>query len=115
MKPTELASALKEALGEPLANFTTALKANTDATQALLNKQDDTQGDEQEQSPATVVTEPDSSNEKLNTLETKFSNVETKLDKLTAAFAKAAGIPADDTTVGEEEHQGDDTKYNNLL
>ena len=115
MKPTELASALKEALGEPLANFTMALKANTDATQALLNKQDDTQGDEQEQSPATDVIEPDNSDEKLSTLETKFSNVETKLDNLTAAFTKAAGVPAAGTTDGEDEHLGDNAKMNDLL
>ena len=65
--------------------------------------------------PATVVTEPDSSDEKLTTLETKFSNVETKIDKLTAAFAKAAGTPAEGTTDGEDEHLGDNAKMNDLL
>jgi hypothetical protein len=38
MKPSELASAMKGALGGPLDKFATALEANTAATQALLNK-----------------------------------------------------------------------------
>jgi hypothetical protein len=77
----------------------------------LLNKQDDKQ--DEEQPPA--ATESDSSDEQLNVLETKFSHVETKIDKLTAAFAKAAGTPAEGTTDGEEAHLGDNAKMNDLL
>lgn len=111
MKRNEFAAAMKEALGEPLSKFTQALEANTTATQALLNQQDTEQAEEQE-SPGE---EQAGSGEQTSALEQQLSSVKSELADLTAAFHKAAGTPADDTTKSDEEHQGEESKYSNLL
>lgn len=111
MKREDFAAAMTDALGEPLIKFTQALEANTAATQALLSKQDG----EQDESKESLGDDQGGSGEKTKALEEELSNVKKQLTELTAAFAKAAGTQADDTTEGEEEHQGEDGKYSNML
>jgi len=111
MKREEFAAAMTEALGEPLMKFTQALEASTAATQVLLNKQDG----EQDESQESLGDEQGGSDGKTAALEEELSSVKKELTELTAAFKKAAGTQADDTTQGEEEHQGEDGKYSNML
>ena len=108
MKREEFAAAMTDSLGEPLSKFTQALDENTTAIKALLSKQD---GEQEEN----LGIEQGSSDEKPTALEDELSSVKKELNELSAAFKKAAGSQADDTTLSEEEHLGDDGKYNNLL
>lgn len=108
MKPEQLADALKASLGEPLANFTSALEANTAAVSQLLNtsnEQDDLQSNDNSSVESEETTEL---KESLSTLKDEFKT-------LSAAFNKAINTQADNTTDGEEENQGENGIYNKLL
>lgn len=109
MKPEELAAAMTQALGEPLAKFSQAIEENTAATQALL-----TQQGAQDESPEDIG-EQGGDGDKTKALKEELSSVKAELTQLTAAFNKATVTPASDTTDGDEDNLDEEGKYSSLL
>ncbi|MDN3488773.1 GPO family capsid scaffolding protein [Pseudoalteromonas sp. APC 3694] len=106
MKPEELATALKDALGTPLEQFSQKL----DGLTAKLDSFSTTKVDD-EQETAQPAEEPAA----LTKLKEELSSTKTALDELNDKFAKALKTPAGDTTNADEEHEGDEGKYSNCL
>lgn len=106
MKPEELATALKDALGTPLEQFSQKL----DGLTAKLDSFSTTKVDD-EQETAQPAEEP----VELTKLKEELSSTKTALDELNDKFAKALKTPAGDTTNADEEHEGDEGKYSNCL
>ena len=115
MKREDFAAAMTDALGEPLQQFTNALNASTQATQALLAKQD---------AASTQATPPVDGDNNLTdadkstaytALDGKVNGLVEQLEVLTKTVSDAIKKPAATTTESEEEHLGEEGKYHNLL
>lgn len=124
MKPEDLAKALQESLGTPLAKFSQALTANTESTNKLLELHSNQPGDENTGRNDSENLSTENTNTEVFTGEQKqaFDEVTSKVDglqqginDLTKAFNKAVGEQADDTTDSEENPEGENGKYANLL
>mgnify|MGYP000214903586 FL=1 len=139
MKPEDLSAALKDALGEPLTQFNQALKANTEAIAAMQeNFSGDDNGTDPKapagnnqqfsgdqngtdpKNPAATGEQfsgdqngpgPKEPSKEFTQITEKVTGLETKIDKLTSAFAKALGTEAPGTTEGEEEPGGEHDKF----
>jgi len=116
MKREDFAAALTDSLGGPLLQFSQALEANTQATQALLAKQgtttapvDDVNTDTQESTGADKPTAA------FSALDGKVDSLVGQIEALTKTVSDAIKDPASTTTDGEEEHLGENAKYHNLL
>ena len=116
MKREDFAAALTDSLGGPLLQFSQALEANTQATQALLAKQgtttapvDDVNTDTQENTGA------DKPTAEFSAIDGKVNGLVEQIEALTKTVADAIKDPASTTTDGEEEHLGENAKYHNLL
>ena len=116
MKREDFAAALTDSLGGPLLQFSQALEANTQATQALLAKQgtttapvDDVNTDTQESTGADKPTAA------FSALDGKVDSLVGQIEALTKTVSDAIKDPASTTTDGEEEHLGENAKYQNLL
>lgn len=116
MKREDFAAALTDSLGGPLLQFSQALEANTQATQALLAKQgtttapvDDVNTDTQENTGADKPTAA------FSALDGKVDSLVGQIEALTKTVSDAIKDPASTTTDGEEEHLGENAKYQNLL
>lgn len=112
MKREDFAAAMTDALGEPLQKFTQALDANTQATQALLTKQTPVEVNTDEAGVDTTETTPSADFSAVNN---KVDSLADQVEALTKTVSDAMNNPAGDTTDAEEEHQGENAKYNNLL
>ena len=106
MKPEELATALKDALGTPLEQFSQKL----DGLTAKLDSFSTTKVDDEEETAP-----PAEESAELAKLKEELSSTKTALDELNDKFAKALKTPAGDTTNADEEHEGDEGKYSNCL
>lgn len=115
MKREEFASAMKDALGEPLQQFTQALKSNTEATQALMAQQSAAQGDNTAEENAGDDKGQDKPDTAFTALDSKVDDLANQIEALTKTVAEAAGTPAGDTTQSEEDHLGENAQYNSLL
>jgi hypothetical protein len=121
MKPEQVAAAIKEALGEPLAQFNQALTANTEATNKLLEQHSNQPGDENAGSndSGNLSTENEvftgKQKQAFDEVTSKVDGLSKGIDDLTKAFNKAVGENATDTTDSEEEPPGENGKYANLL
>ncbi|PAJ72253.1 phage capsid protein [Pseudoalteromonas sp. NBT06-2] len=125
MKPEDLAKALQESLGTPLAQFSQALTDNTEATHKLLEKHSQQQpGDNNTDGNGSDNLSNESPEKEAFKGEQKqaFDEVTNKVDglqqginDLTKEFKKALGSPADDTSDSEENPKGENDKYANLL
>ena len=116
MKREDFAAAMTDALGGPLLQFSQALEANTQATQALLAKQstasalvDDVNTDTQEDSSTDKPTAD------FSAIDSKVNGLAEQIEALTKTVSDAIKDPASTTTEGEEEHLGENAKYHNLL
>lgn len=116
MKREEFAAAMTDALGDPLLKFSQALEANTQATQALLAKQDAALA-LQDDANTTNLTDNhgDEPTAEYSALNGKVESLVGQLEALTKTVSKAIKDPASTTTEGEEEHLGENGKYHNLL
>lgn len=104
MNETQLAKALKDALGTPLAEFGQKL----DGLTAKLDSFSTTEVEEEtppENEQSTEVAE----------LKQELSNTKQALDELNDKFAKALNAPAGNTTSADDEPEGDEGKYSQLL
>lgn len=106
MNETQLANALKDALGAPLEEFGKKLDG-------LITKLDSfstikVEGEEETAPPAEESAE-------LTKLKEELSSTKTALEELSDKFTKALKTPAGDTTNADEEHEGDEGKYSNCL
>ncbi len=115
MKREDFAAAMTDALGEPLNKFTQALEARTQATQALLAKQDAQQTSQDDTAENLADTGTDKPTTEFSALDSKVDGLVGQLEALTKTVDKAINDPAGDTTDSEEEHLGDNAKYHNLL
>ena len=116
MKPEQVAAAIKEALGEPLALFSQALTANTESTNKLLelhsnNPSDENTGgnDSDNLSTENPIKEVFTGEQKqaFDKVTSKVDGIQKGIDDLTKAFNKAVGENADDTTDSEENPEGE--------
>jgi hypothetical protein len=105
MKPEELATALKDALGTPLAEFGKKL----DGLTTKLDSFSTTQVEDEETPP-----EGEQSTE-LSQVKDELSSTKKLLTELTDKFEKALKAPAGDTTDADDEPEGDEGKYSQLL
>lgn len=106
MKPEELATALKDALGTPLAEFGKKL----DGLTAKLDSFSTTNVEAEDE-----TTPPAEESAELTKLKEELSSTKTALDELNDKFAKALKAPAGDTTDADDEPEGDEGKYSQLL
>lgn len=106
MKPEELATALKDALGTPLEEFGKKL----DGLTAKLDSFSTTKVEGEEE-----IAPPAEESAALTKLKEELSSTKTALDELNDKFAKALKAPAGDTTNADDEPEGDDGKYSNCL
>jgi len=115
MKKEDFAAAMTDALGEPLLQFSQALKANTDATQAFIaNQQQGGSSNTDQESPADENTD-DKPDGKFTALDSKVNGLAEQIEALTKTVSDAVNTPAADTTPAEEDHVADSGKYTNLL
>lgn len=105
MNETQLANALKDALGTPLEEFGQKL----DGLTAKLDSFSTTKVEGEETPPE------DNENTEVAQLKEELSSTKQALDELNDKFAKALKAPAGDTTDAEDEPEGDDGKYSNCL
>lgn len=105
MNETQLANALKAALGTPFEEFGQKL----DGLTAKLDSFSTTKVEEEETPPeyeqSTVVAE----------LKEELSSTKKLLTELTDKFEKAVNAPAGNTTNADDEPEGDEGKYSQLL
>lgn len=106
MNETQLANALKDALGTPLEQFGQKL----DGLIAKLDAFSTTKVDDEEE-----TTPPAEESAELTKLKEELSSTKTALEELSDKFTKALKTPAGDTTNADEEHEGDEGKYSNCL
>lgn len=106
MKPEELATALKDALGTPLEEFGKKL----DGLTAKLDSFSTTKVEGEEE-----IAPPAEESAALTKLKEELSSTKQALDELNDKFAKALKAPAGDTTNADDEPEGDDGKYSNCL
>ena len=106
MNETQLANALKDALGTPLSEFSQKLDGLTTKLDAFTAPKEE--GEEQTTPPAEESAE-------LTKLQEELSSTKKALDELNDKFANALKTPAGDTTPADEEHEGDEGKYSNCL
>lgn len=106
MNETQLANALKDALGAPLEEFGKKLDGLTTKLDAFSTTKVD---DEEETAP------PAEESAELTKLKEELSSTKTALDELNEKFTKALKTPAGGTTNADEEHEGDEGKYSNCL
>jgi len=104
MKPEELATALKDALGTPLSEFGKKL----DGLATKLDSFSTTKVEGEETPPV------DDENTELAQVKEELLKTKTALGELNDKFTKALKAPAGDTTDADEEHEGEEGKYNNL-
>ena len=116
MNREELAAAMKDALGAPLLQFSQALEANTQATQALLAKQGTTTAPKDDVNTDNHTdTSTDKPTTEFSALDGKVDGLVDQIAALTKTVSDAIKDPASTTTEGEEEHLGENGKYHNLL
>ena len=113
MKREEFAVAIKEALDEPFKEFTTALNENTQAIASLFAKQEPVPPVDPDNT--IIVPEVGKDSEAYSAIDNKVNTVVESLEALTKIVNDAIKNPAAGTTESEEEPQGEDCKYNNLL
>ncbi|MDI3246892.1 MULTISPECIES: GPO family capsid scaffolding protein [Pseudoalteromonas] len=106
MNETQLANALKDALGAPLEEFGKKLDGLTTKLDSFSATQ--VEGEEETAPPAEESAE-------LTKLKEELSSTKVALDELNEKFTKALKTPAGDTTNADEEHEGDEGKYSNCL
>ena len=105
MNETQLATALKDALGTPLSEFGQKL----DGLATKLDSFSTTKVEGEEQTPPV-----DDENTELAQVKEELLKTKTALGELNDKFTKALKAPAGDTTPADEEPEGDEGKYNNL-
>ncbi|MEL0655766.1 GPO family capsid scaffolding protein [Pseudoalteromonas issachenkonii] len=105
MKPEELATALKDALGTPLSEFGKKLDGLATKLDSFSTKK--VEGEE--------VPPVDDENTELAQVKEELSKTKTALGELNDKFTKALKAPAGDTTDADEEPEGDEGKYSNCL
>ena len=112
MKPSELASAITEALSEPFKQITSALDNNAAETKALADNFSKLSppGDETD-TGATVEDKSGKENQAFSDLEEKNKDLQTQITQLTADFAKAKVTQADSTTVTDDDQTGESNKF----
>lgn len=106
MNETQLANALKDALGAPLEEFGKKLDGLTTKLDSFSTTK--VEGDEETAPPA-------EESAALTKLKEELSSTKVALDELNDKFTKALKTPAGDTTNADEEHEGDEGKYSNCL
>lgn len=106
MNETQLANALKDALGAPLEEFGKKLDGLTTKLDSFSTTK--VEGEEETDPPAEESAE-------LTKLKEELSSTKVALDELNEKFTKALKTPAGDTTSADEEHEGDEGKYSNCL
>ncbi|GAA79244.1 GPO family capsid scaffolding protein [Pseudoalteromonas sp. BSi20495] len=104
MNETQLATALKDALGTPLSEFAKKL----DGLATKLDSFSTTKVEGEETPPA------DDENTELAQVKEELLKTKTALGELNDKFTKALKTPAGDTTDADEEPEGDEGKYSNL-
>ena len=104
MKPEELATALKDALGTPLSEFGQKL----DGLATKLDSFSTTKVEGEETPPA------DDENTELAQVKEELLKTKKTLGELNDKFTKALKAPAGDTTDADDEPEGDEGKFNNL-
>ena len=105
MNETQLATALKDALGTPLSEFGKKL----DGLATKLDSFSTTKVEGEKTPPA------DDENTELAQVKEELSKTKTALGELNDKFTKALKTPAGDTTDADEEPEGDEGKYSNCL
>ena len=105
MNETQLANALKDALGTPLSEFGKKL----DGLATKLDSFSTTKVEGEETPPV------DDENTELAQVKEELSKTKTALGELNDKFTKALKTPAGDTTDADEEPEGDEGKYSNCL
>ena len=105
MKPEELATALKDALGTPFSEFGQKLDGLTTKLDSLSITQV-----EDEETP-----EEGEQSKEIDQVKEELSSTKQQLTELTNKFEKALKAPAGDTTDADEEPEGDEGKYSQLL
>ncbi|ATC93497.1 GPO family capsid scaffolding protein [Pseudoalteromonas tunicata] len=105
MKPEELATALKDALGTPLAEFGQKLDG-------VITKFDTFSKVKVEDEETTPEGEQ---NTELSQVKEELSSTKKLLTELTDKFEKALKAPAGGTTDADDEPEGDEGKYSHLL
>ncbi|KDC51059.1 GPO family capsid scaffolding protein [Pseudoalteromonas sp. S3431] len=105
MNETQLATALKDALGTPLSEFAKKL----DGLATKLDSFSTTKVEGEETPPA------DDENTELALVKEELLKTKTALDELNDKFTKALKAPAGDTTDADEEPEGEEGKYSNCL
>ncbi|MCG7567080.1 GPO family capsid scaffolding protein [Pseudoalteromonas sp. CnMc7-15] len=111
MKKEDLAQAMKDALGEPLLNLSTqitALSAKTDKLENHFAQQVDEEGAEDEPGDKEENTEFAQVKQELASTKQALADLNSKLEKLAAEEHS-------DTTDSEEDPEGDNAQYANLL
>jgi len=106
MKPEQLATALKDALGTPLEEFGQKL----DGLTAKLDSFSTTKVEDEETPP-----EDGEQNTELSQVKEELSSTKKLLTELTDKFEKAVNAPAGNTTDADDEPEGDEGKYSQLL
>lgn len=106
MNETQLANALKDALGTPLSEFGQKL----DGLTAKLDSFSTTNVEAEDETAP-----PAEESAELTKLKEELSSTKTALDELNDKFAKALKAPAGDTTDADDEPEGDEGKYSQLL
>ena len=106
MNETQLANALKDALGAPLEEFGKKLDGLTTKLDSFSTTK--VEGEEETAPPV-------EESAALTKLKEELSSTKTALDELNDKFAKALKAPAGDTTNADDEPEGDDGKYSNCL
>ncbi|WP_409423282.1 MULTISPECIES: GPO family capsid scaffolding protein [unclassified Pseudoalteromonas] len=105
MNETQLANALKDALGTPLEEFGQKL----DGLTAKLDSFSTTKVEDEETPPE------DGESTEVAELKEELSSTKKLLTELTDKFEKAVNAPAGNTTDADDEPEGDDGKYSNCL
>lgn len=105
MNETQLANALKDALGTPLEEFGQKL----DGLTAKLDSFSTTKVEDEETPPE------DGESTEVAELKQELSSTKQALDELNSKFTKALKTPAGDTTDADDEPEGDEGKYSNCL
>lgn len=105
MNETQLANALKDALGTPLEEFGQKL----DGLTAKLDSFSTTKVEEEETPPE------DGESTEVAELKQELSSTKKLLTELTDKFEKAVNAPAGNTTDADDEPEGDEGKYSQLL
>tara|TARA_Y100000782_G_scaffold112643_1_gene143333 strand:+ start:503 stop:1381 length:879 start_codon:yes stop_codon:yes gene_type:complete len=105
MKPEQLATALKDALGTPLEEFGQKL----DGLAAKLDSFSTTKVEDEETPPE------DGESTEVAELKEELSSTKKLLTELTDKFEKAVKAPAGNTTDADDEPEGDEGKYSQLL